>query len=413
MAAPTAAALAKLLADHELLEPAQLDQVRRTPGADARALAAELVRRGWLTSYQAHELLQGNPPSLQIGPYVVLECLGKGAMGQVFKARHRVMSRVVALKVIHRERLSNPQAVARFTQEIRAVAQLAHPNIVTAYDCGQDGDSHFLAMEYVAGSDLARLVKERGPLPVAQACDYVRQAALGLQHAHEHGLVHRDVKLSNLMLTAAGQVKVLDFGLARFERGTKSGGHHTQVGRLIGTVDFMAPEQAEDARAAEACADQYSLGCCLFYLLTGRPPFLGADVIERLSARVLGDAPPLRSLRPDAPEELGGILSMSLARNSGARYPSCAAFASALAPFCGPAVQQVNGTIDQAPADRPVIEMPHARRRRRRNPYRGLLVASIVSLVVLAVVLVFVWRQWEGWARERPPAEPKRERDYR
>src|SRR5262249_46140961 len=152
------------------------------------------LERGWLTRYQINQVAQGRTKDLVIGSYIVLEPVGEGGMGQVYKARHQHMNRVVALKVIRKERLSNPEAVRRFYKEIQAAAQLAHPNIVLAFDAGQTGQTHYFAMEYIDGIDLSRLVKESGPLPVVKACDYIRQAALGLQHAHERGLVHRDIK---------------------------------------------------------------------------------------------------------------------------------------------------------------------------------------------------------------------------
>src|SRR6266508_1377402 len=204
-----------------LLEPQQLEELGRLPEArnpDARALARVLLQRGWLTRFQVTLAAQGRAKELEVGPYLLLDRLGEGGMGQVFKARHRHMDRVVALKIIRKEKLASADAVKRFYQEVQAAARLHHPNIVLAYDAGQAGSTHFLSMELVEGTDLAKLVKDKGPLPVPKACDYVRQAALGLQHAHDKGMVHRDVKPSNLLLTAQGEVvKVLDLGLARLK----------------------------------------------------------------------------------------------------------------------------------------------------------------------------------------------------
>src|SRR5262249_52269921 len=186
----------------------------------------------------------------------------EGGMGQVYKARHVRMQRIVALKVIHRDRLTSSTALERFTREVRAVAQLAHPNIVVAYESGQDGETHYLAMEYVEGQDLAQRVKEEGPQPIPAACEYIRQAALGLQHAHEKGLVHRDIKPGNLLLQrGSGVVKVLDFGLARFASETRTAGNVTQLGRVVGTIDYISPEQAGDPRKADIRSDILSLGC--------------------------------------------------------------------------------------------------------------------------------------------------------
>jgi serine/threonine-protein kinase len=320
-----------------------------------------LVRRQWLTPFQANQLLLGKGEELVIGPYRLLERLGEGAMGRVFKARHTRMERVVALKVINEERLTSSTAVERFQREVKAVAQLHHPNIVMAYDYGHDHGRQYYAMEYVTGRNLAQLVTERGPLPIRDACEYVRQTALGLQHAHERGLVHRDIKPHNLMVIEVSrggangenthaaestthhspltthhspltthQIKILDFGLARFASETPSAGHLTQLGRIVGTVDYISPEQAGDPRTADIRSDIYSLGCCLYYLLTGRPPFEGADAVARIAARALSDAPLLRSVRPDAPQALEQVLANMLQRDPKRRYSTPAEVAAAL-----------------------------------------------------------------------------------
>jgi serine/threonine protein kinase len=183
------------------------------------------------------------------------------------------MERPVAIKVISKSVLDHPEALARFQGEVKAAARLQHPNTVAAYDTEQVGDLHMLVMEYVEGIDLAKVLEKKGPLPVAHACHYIRQAALGLQHAFEQGMVHRDIKPQNLMRTPRGQVKILDFGLARMARERKCGRGLTQVGAFMGTPEFVAPEQANDAHTADTRADIYSLGCTLYCLLAGRPPF--------------------------------------------------------------------------------------------------------------------------------------------
>jgi serine/threonine-protein kinase len=293
--------------------------------ADGRAIARELVDRGWLTPYQANQLLQGRGGDLVLGPYRLLDRLGEGGMGQVFKARHVSMDRIVALKIIPKDRVSNSVALGRFNREVRAVAQLSHRNIVTAFEVNQDGAMHFLAMEYVDGIDLARLVQQSGPLPIAQACEFIRQAAVGLQHAHERGLVHRDIKPGNLMVARPipdelPTIKILDFGLARFESESNQRERLTQLGKIVGTVDYIAPEQAENARTADIRADIYSLGCSLFYLLTGQPPFTGDDANQRISARVLGDAPSVRQNRPEVSPGLERVLARMMARKPADRY---------------------------------------------------------------------------------------------
>ena len=194
----SAADLAQALAEFQLLDQGQLDKVNaaiQKRSADARALGRELIKRGWLTTFQINRLIQGHGKELVLGPYLLLEPLGEGGMGQVFKARHQIMNRTVALKVIRNDRLSNPEAVQRFYREIRLVAQLDHPHLVRAHDAAQIGATPILVMEFAEGTDLHQLVQKSGPLPVGQACTYIRQAALGLQHVSEHGMVHRDIKL--------------------------------------------------------------------------------------------------------------------------------------------------------------------------------------------------------------------------
>jgi hypothetical protein len=266
------------------------------------------------------------------GRYRVLRLLGQGGMGAVYVAEHRVMRRLVALKVIKPVYTADPAAVERFRREVRAAAQLQHPNIVTAHDADRAGDRHFLVMEYVEGVSLAHLLRERGPLPVAVACAYVRQAALGLQHAHERGLVHRDIKPDNLMRTADETVKVLDFGLAALtaERGPDG---LTSANVVMGTPDYMAPEQAEDARAADIRADVYSLGCTLYELLTGQVPYPAPTGLRKVLAHRDKPLPSVRDLRPEVPPELAEVLARMLFKRPADRYQTPGEVAEALAPF--------------------------------------------------------------------------------
>jgi serine/threonine protein kinase len=263
--------------------------------------------------------------------YRVVRLLGEGGMGSVYEAEQLVMQRRVALKVIHRAYTANPAAVERFRREVRVAARLAHPNIVTAYDAETAGDSHFLVMEYVEGVSLARLVRERGPLPVAEACAYVRQAALGLQHAHERGLVHRDVKPDNLIRCADGTVKVLDFGLAALT--AERGAGLTEENVVMGTPDYMAPEQAEDSRSADIRADLYSLGCTLYYLLTGKAPYPAPTPLLKVLAHREQPVPSVREARPDVPRELAAVVGRLLAKRPEDRYQTPGEVAAALEPF--------------------------------------------------------------------------------
>ncbi len=270
------------------------------------------------------------PPELADHPrYRVLGCVGAGGMGVVYRARHRLMDRTVALKVIHRRLSDRPAFVEHFRDEVRGVARLSHPNVVAAHDADGAGDLHFLVMEYVEGETLDRRVARDGPLPVGLACDCVRQAALGLQHAHEHGLIHRDVKPGNLILTPSGVVKVLDFGLAQLAAESPA---DTPPGSapLVGTPDYLAPEQARNPAAADARADVYGLGCTLYSLLTGRPPFPGGTVLQKLLAHQDRPPPPVADLRPDVPAALAVLVERMLAKDPSDRPPTVAAVAEEL-----------------------------------------------------------------------------------
>jgi serine/threonine-protein kinase len=341
MTISSVATLIDVLRDNDLLSAAQLDEVSRdlqARFAEADGLARELGQRGWLTAYQVERLVHSQGKDLVLGQYVLLECLGEGGMGQVFKARHQRLERVVALKVIRKERLSNPDTVRRFRREARAAARLSHPNIVAIYDADEVDGTHFLAMEFVEGIDLYHLMQQRGSLPVAQACDYVRQAALGLQHAHGRGLIHRDIKPANLMLSAeGGVVKVLDMGLARLEQRTEEGDTAsalTYEGAIMGTPDYIAPEQALDPHKADIRADLYSLGCTLYYLVAGRTPFVGGTLIQKLDKHRWEEPQPVEQARPEVPPELAAVVRRLMAKRPEDRYQTPGEVAAALTPFC-------------------------------------------------------------------------------
>jgi hypothetical protein len=275
------------------------------------------------------------PPALASNSqYEILRELGRGGMGVVYLARNIKMDRVEVLKVVNQALLDRPESVERFLREIRSAARLRHHNVVTAYSVPELGDVMAFAMEYVEGEDLARLVKARGPLPLAHACYYAQQVALGLQHAFEKGMVHRDIKPQNLILTREGKkhiVKILDFGLAKATREKGAQMDLTGSGVMMGTPDYMAPEQARDAASADIRADVYSLGCTLYYLLTGKPPFKGRSFFEVLQAHQVEEATPVEQVRPEVAAELAAVVKKMMARDPAQRYQAPAEVAQALA----------------------------------------------------------------------------------
>ena len=258
-----------------------------------------------------------------LGEYTLLEELGGGGMGRVFKAVHRKMNRTVAVKLLPESLVQSPESVERFQREVQALARLSHPNIVAVHDAGAADGTHFYVMDLVDGEDLARLVREHGPMPVEQALDCILQAARGLEYAHAQGVVHRDIKPSNLILDRDGTVKILDLGIARFQPLPEQAGDDlTKTGCVLGTVDYMAPEQAMNTRRADHRADIYSLGCTLYFLLTGQPLFGGETVMERLVAHREHPVPSLRKACPAAPPWLDGIFRKMVAKKPEDRYQS-------------------------------------------------------------------------------------------
>jgi serine/threonine-protein kinase len=293
---------------------------------DVQQLARALVQHGKLTKYQAQAVYEGKTKGLVFGEYVVLDKLGEGGMGVVLKAQHRRMKRLVAVKMIAGKAIGSPDAVQRFYREVEAAAKLNHPNIVQAHDASEHEGSHYLVMEYVEGRDLAAIVRDRGPMAVRAAVEYVLQAARGFQYAHEQGIVHRDIKPSNLLLDKKGTVKILDMGLARIIALADDSEKDRLTGssQVMGTCDYMAPEQAMDTHHADARADIYSLGCTLYRLLTGHVPYQGQALAQILMAHQQAPIPSLSAARPDVPAELDSLFQKMMAKRPEDRFQSMA-----------------------------------------------------------------------------------------
>ncbi len=327
--------LARAIAASRLLPDADLDRLLAAhPAADAIALGHVFVSTGALTDYQLDALCRGRHAALRVGNYDILDKLGAGGMGTVYKARHRRMKRVVALKVLSAAACQDEAFVQRFQREVETIARLVHPNVVTAYDADEADIGHYLAMEFVDGRDLTAHVRKSHPLPVGEAVGCVVQAARGLACAHAHGVVHRDIKPANLLRDEAGVVKVTDLGLARLnaadDAAPGSATALTAAGGVLGTADYMAPEQAIDSAATDGRADIYSLGATLHFLLTGAPPFVGKNIMAVLLKHREAAVPCLRAARPDVPESLNAVFRRMMAKAPADRFPTMEAVIAAL-----------------------------------------------------------------------------------
>ena len=296
-----------------------------TQSRNGEELARLLVQQQKLTTYQVEQLFAGRGRFLVLGNYVVLDELGRGGMGVVLKAEHRRMDRVVALKVLSAAMTDTPEAVLRFQREVKAAARLEHPNIVVAYDADEADGAHFLVMQFVEGIDLSSFVKERGALSIDRAVPVIQQVAQGLEYAHSRGVVHRDIKPANLLLGRDGTVRILDMGLARLESAGIDQDQLTGSNQIMGTVDYMAPEQAKNTKNADARADIYSLGVTLWYLLTARPLFKADSVVNKLLAHQSDPIPSLREACPTVSAELEAVFTRMVAKNPDDRYQNMSA----------------------------------------------------------------------------------------
>lgn len=336
MPAPlTASDLIALLRKSGLVPQDRLDAALASmPGfaADApRELTTRLVACGVITNFQAEQLLLGKHRGFTLGKYRVLEKLGSGGMGTVYLCEHQAVGKKAAIKVLPSSQSANPSSLGRFYREARAAGLMDHPNLVRAHDVDEEGGVHFLVMDYVDGSSLQEIVARFGPMSPARACHVIREAALGLDHAYRGGLVHRDVKPANIMIERGGAVRVLDLGLARFHQDEtdpltlKYDDKH-----VLGTADYVAPEQALNSHEVDQRADIYSLGCTLYFLLTGRPPFPDGKVAQKLVWHQVRQPTPVRQLRPEVPESIVAVLSRMIAKEPAERFQTHAEVAAAL-----------------------------------------------------------------------------------
>lgn len=313
-----------------------VEQLRQRGGLDAlpavevgdELLAAQLVKLGVLTNYQAQQLKQGRT-KLNLGPYVITDWLGQGGMGQVFVAVHQMMDRKVAIKVLPQSK-STPEAIASFKREIQTQAKLDHRNLVRAYDAGHDGNVYFLVTEYVPGTDLRRLVRAQGPLTMKQAASVIMQAAAGLAYAHREGLVHRDVKPGNLLVTPEGQVKVSDLGLAGF---LHAGSDDPRSGKIVGTADYLAPEKITSPQFVLPVSDIYSLGCTLYYAATGKVPFPGGSTRDKARRHCEETPWHPRQFNPDISDEFVDLIADMMEKDPQKRVQSADEVVKRLEPW--------------------------------------------------------------------------------
>lgn len=357
-----------------LYKPEQLAAAERiaSTAADTPACAEGFYTAGVLTKYQFQKIRAGRAEDLLFGPYLILDRIGEGGMGKVYRAVQLKVGKIVAIKMVRPQLLTNRMVISRYKREARAAAKLDHPNIVSLYDADDINGRYYMAMEYVDGIDLSRMVKQFGNPPNSgladfhEAAEYVRQAALGLQHAHEHGLVHRDIKPSNMLVFGerplfgtAGKatVKILDMGLVRsiLESEDVSRTELTRDGTVVGTPDYMSPEQAKNSSTVDARADLYSLGCTLYFLIRGQSPFPEGSPIDKLIRHQLDPPPNLRIARPDVPDGLVAIIDKLLKKNPAERYQTASAVAQALLPFTTSAgaqssAERVLGDIEETVA---------------------------------------------------------------
>jgi eukaryotic-like serine/threonine-protein kinase len=330
-----------------------LDAAPDPAKADARQLADYFVRLGKLSHFQARKLLDGTAGGLVLGPYHVVMPIGRGGMGTVYLARDNRENRLVALKILPPKKARDEERVlARFRREMDLSQRVSHPNLTQTYEVGVAQGVYYIALEYIAGQSLYRVVSQGGPLAVTRAARLFAQVAAGLDHAHALGLIHRDLKPSNIMITPRDQVKVLDLGLALIQGEVVA--DHTVIGGkgyVVGTMDYIAPEQTEDAAKVDARSDLYALGCTMYFALTGQPPFPGGDRRQKITKHRIAIPPPIQDLNPLVPAAFAAVVHPLLAKRPEDRPPSAAALRQQLLAWVGadePSVGQPAAPADAA-----------------------------------------------------------------
>ncbi len=407
-----------------VLSSAEIQELGRSPAEsnapDPRQLASQLVEAGKLTPFQASALLKGQP-DLLIDKYLILDLLDAGGMGMVFKAVHRPMNRLVALKMIAKHLMDSHEEIRRFRREVQVAATLEHPNIVRAYDADESNGVHFLVMEFVRGENLAKRVHRRGPMKIERAIDCIFQAAKGLRYAHKHGVVHRDIKPGNLMLTKGGLVKVLDLGLANFDESLReaqqstmssdlslspklSGSKLTVEGTMLGTVSFMAPEQSLDSHQADTRADIYSLGCTLYYLLAGEAPYRGETIFEIFEKHQASEIPSLRDKRPDVPDDIDAICRKMLAKSTDDRFQTMGELLAAIEDcdinLPQPKHRRKAASLPAKKSSPAKTQKQDHRTSKRSSPQSPSIWAPMAIACLIIVGAYGGYRYWNGSARE-------------
>jgi serine/threonine protein kinase len=399
-----------LLRQSGLVEEAALTRffgLQRAALAQAQSpvqVAKVLVRGKLLTPFQAEQLLQGRC-RFEIDRYIVMEQIGAGGMAAVYLCQHKHMKRQAAVKVLPARLAADPSSLARFYREGHLLAKLDHPNVVRAYDIAEDKGLHFLAMEYVEGATLYDMVRTRGPLSALQAMHYMRQAASGLQHAYECGVVHRDVKPSNLLVDLSGTVKVLDLGLARLFTDKTDNITLRHDDAVLGTADYLAPEAAEHCRNADTRSDIYSLGCTFYFCLTGRAPFPNGTVAKKLLCHQTQRPQPIRTLRSDLPKELVAVIDRMMAKRPQDRFQTPAELIGVLGRLLAQYGETAVGGMEKT------LKESSRWRKRQTDRWRRRVLASGLALLVGGVSVLLLLIGWLAGVRkgERPkPSRPER-----